>query len=105
MGEQNVQWTAYLKDNPPAIAFWFDNNGAEIPWSSAENSGGKFNATRDNGTTTLEIRDLSLEDSGNYTLHAPEQNKYNETELKFELIVQSNYLIFKWTVFGYKNSF
>lgn len=65
---------------------WRDLRGNEIPWSSIEDKNRKYEATKDNRSTTLKIRNPKITDSGFYTLYA--DNGQMQKEQKFRLLVK-----------------
>lgn len=69
--------------HPFPTLVWRDIRGIDIPWSAED---GKYEATKDNRSTTLKIRNPKIGDSGIYTLHA--NNGYIAEKKEFQLLVR-----------------
>lgn len=65
---------------------WRDIRGNEIPWSLSEDKSRKYEATKDDKTTTFKIRNPKIGDSGFYILHG--DNGQKQEEKKFQLLVK-----------------
>lgn len=78
-----VKWYVKYWGHPFPTLVWRDIRGNDIPWSAED---GKFEATKENRSTTLKIRNPRIEDSGTYTLYAT--NGKIEEKKEFQLLVK-----------------
>ncbi|KAI5733630.1 hypothetical protein M8J76_014037, partial [Diaphorina citri] len=81
---QEVHWVAEWNGSPEPTLTWFTPHGTAI---NKTEDGKKYKLDVDKGKITLYIRQLKLEDSGNYTLKAFTDR--NERVLNFTLHVES----------------
>lgn len=84
--KKEVQWHAKYSGHPIPKIVWRDIRGNEIPWSLSEDKSRKYEATKDDKSTTLKIRNPKIGDSGFYTLYGDNDQKHEER--KFQLLVK-----------------
>lgn len=66
--QEEVKWVVRYSSYPaPTIFVWRDKNDDDIPWAKDENERKKVTAYRDAQSTTLIIRNITVDDFGNYT--------------------------------------
>lgn len=64
---------------------WRDHEGDEIPWTTGNHKGCKYEAIQNKQSVTLKIKDVRTTDTGDYTLYA--DNGRVQKEQKFHLDV------------------
>lgn len=85
--KKEVQWHAKYSGHPIPKIVWRDIRGNEIPWSLSEDKSRKYEATKDDKSTTLKIRNPKIGDSGFYILTGDNDDQKHE-ERKFQLLVK-----------------
>lgn len=80
MGE--AKWYVQFSGHPTPELTWYDNQNKIIQWSNND----KYYVKTDSSHTTIKIRNLTFEDSGDYTLIA--SNGLQNVEQKFTLKVK-----------------
>lgn len=85
-----VEWSAEYFGNPQPAIVWTDNLGKMIEWSQTKGEMDKIYAVNANRLTKLRIHNLSISDSGTYTLHA--DNGKTKEEKEIELVVYGNHI-------------
>lgn len=92
---QNANWTAEIIGYPNPSFQWGSNKGDEIPWGSK--SGSKnivFMSTENGKILTLSFSNLTVKDSGIYTLYAENGNRdHNKNRIDFRLQVKGTFKI------------
>lgn len=81
-----VEWKINYKGSPTPLVTWFDNHGNQIAWTATNVENVKFVATKGNLTSKLRIRNLTFDDSGNYTFYA--DNGHQTKQKIFQLSVE-----------------
>lgn len=84
--KKEVQWLVKYSGHPIPRIVWHDVRGNEIPWSVSEDKSRKYEATKDDKSTTLKIRNPKIADSGFYVLSGDNGQKHEER--KFQLLVK-----------------
>lgn len=82
---REVKWVVEVRGHPDPALVWRDREGDEIPWTTGNHKGCKYEAIRNKQSVTLKIKDVRITDTGDYTLHAG--NGRVEKEQKFHLDV------------------
>lgn len=82
---REVKWVVEVRGHPEPKFVWRDREGDEIPWSTGNHKGCKYEAIQNKQSVTLKIKDIRITDTGDYTLYA--DNGRVQKEQKFHLDV------------------
>ncbi|XP_055325724.1 uncharacterized protein LOC129579596, partial [Sitodiplosis mosellana] len=87
---ETANWTAELIGYPNPSFDWRSNNGAKIPWGSeSSNKSVSFTSTENGKIITLTLSNVTVRDSGIYTLYAENGNgEHNQIKSDFRLNVR-----------------
>lgn len=82
---REVKWVVDVRGHPDPKLVWRDREGDEIPWTTGNHKGCKYEAIQNKQSVTLKIKDIRTTDTGDYTLYA--DNGRVQKQQKFHLDV------------------
>lgn len=83
---REVKWVVDVRGYPTPELIWRDRDGDEIPWSTGNQKGCKFEAIQSKQSVILKIKDLRISDTGDYILYADNGRVQKEQKFHLEVI-------------------
>lgn len=83
---REVKWVVEVRGHPEPKLVWRDREGDEIPWTTGNHKGCKYEAIRNRENVILKIKDVRITDTGDYTLHADNGRVVKEQKFHLDVV-------------------